>query len=125
MRPHLYIPCRGDDDCEEHAVKGDAERTDSAQRKRVSCHDAEGCAECPCRSGKQNRTIGIERIQAAGAGNRDAEQLVRYIISDNQSVEKRCAGRKALRERTAHQQIPRICDQSNKRYLEKRRIGGD
>ena len=30
------------------------------------------------------------------------------IISDNQSVEKRCAGRKALRERTAHQQIPRI-----------------
>ena len=54
----------------------------------------------------------------AGSGNGDAEQLVRHIISDDQTVEKGRSWGELLRQCTAHEQISGIRDQRNDRYLQ-------
>ena len=119
------LPCRRDDDCEEHAVKGNAQCTDSPQRQQIARNDAQRCTDGPSRCRQQNGTVGIIWIQAAGPCNGDAEQLVRHVVTDEQAVAHRRAGREFLAERTAHQQIARVGDERHHRDFQIGCVGRD
>ena len=77
-----------DDDGQKHAVQRHAQRADDPQRQQVARHDAQRRADSPSGRGQQNGAVGVIRVQAAGPGNRDAEQLVRHIVADEQPMKK-------------------------------------
>ncbi len=79
----------------------------------------------PRRCRQQNGTVGIIWVQAAGPCNGDAKQFIRHIVTDEKPVEKRCARRKALGKRAAHEQIARIGDECNDSDLQIACVGGN
>lgn len=61
----------------------------------------------------------------ARARDCDAKQFIRYIVTNEKTVEKRRVRRKALGKRTAHQKIPRIGDECNDSDLQIACVGGN
>ena len=122
---HAVLPRRGNDDGQKHTVQGHAEGAHHPQRQKIARHNAQRRAHRPGGGGQQNGTVGVIGVQRARAGDRDAEQLVGDIIANEQPVEKRCAGGKALGQRTAHQQIARIGDERDNGHFGQRGPGGD
>ena len=116
---------RRNDDGKEHAVKGNAQRTDSPQRQQIARNDAQRRTDGPSRCRQQNGTVGIIWVQAAGPCNGDAKKLVCHIITDEQPVPEGCARRKALGQCAAHEQIARIDDQHHQRDNEETGVGCD
>lgn len=70
---HPALTRRRNDDGKEHAVKGNAQRTDSPQRQQIARNDAQRCTDGPSRCRQQNGTVGIIWVQAAGPCNGDAK----------------------------------------------------
>ena len=62
---------------------------------------------------------------ASRARDCDAKQFIRYIVTNEKTVEKRRVRRKALGKRTAHQKIPRIGDERNDSDLQIACVGGN
>ena len=104
-------------DGKEHAVQRNAQGADRTQRQQVAGNDAQCRAGCPRRGCQQDGTVSIAGVQAAGPCNGDAEQLVRYVVTDDQPMPEGCTRRKPLSQRAAHEQIACIGDEGDHGHL--------
>lgn len=91
----------------------------------LPARDASCRADGPAGDGRQERAVGIERVEITGPRNGDAEQLVRHVVADEQPVIQRRIGRKFLAERAAHEQIPRVGNERDERHFQKAAVRGN
>src|SRR5574344_2796335 len=114
-----------DDDPEEHAEQGHAQRAYYLRRQQVAGNDAKGGPDGPARQGNGHGTVVVEWIQGAFAGNRDAEDFVGDVEADQYAMQQRGVRGKFLADDAAHEHVAGIGYERDERQFEIGRIAGN